>query len=63
MAKFDTVLDQLRIDSSVLMVAFIDLNSGMKLASSGYIKDAEIHTECAVKVIRSELKTIKLLEV
>lgn len=63
MAKFDTVLDQLRIDSSVLMVAFIDLNSGMKLASSGYIKNSEIHIDCAVKVIKSELKTIKLLEV
>lgn len=63
MAKFDVVLDQLRVDSSVLMVAFIDINSGMKLASSGFIKDAEIYIECAVKVIKSELKTIKLLEV
>ncbi|EDV0114379.1 hypothetical protein ZC79_001511 [Salmonella enterica subsp. enterica] len=63
MAKFDTVLDELRIDGSVLMVAFIDLNSGMRLASSGYIKDAETHIECAVKIIKSELKTIKLLEV
>lgn len=63
MAKFDTVLDQLRIDSTVLMVAFIDMNSGMKLASSGYMKNIEVHTECAVRVIRSELKTISLLEV
>lgn len=63
MAKFDTVLDQLRIDSSVLMVAFIDLNSGMKLASSGYVKNAEVHMECAAKIVKAELKTIKLLEV
>ncbi|ENW6032995.1 CZB domain-containing protein [Salmonella enterica] len=63
MAKFDTVLDQLRVDSSVVMVEFIDLNSGMKLASSGYVKNADIHTECAVRIVKSELKTIKLLEV
>lgn len=63
MAKFDTVLDQLRIDSSVLMVAFIDINSGMKLASSGYINNQDIHIECAISVIKSELKTISLLEV
>lgn len=63
MNKFDNVLEQLRPDSSVSYVAFVDMNSGMKLASVGLLKDGDALIDCAIRVMRAELKTIKLLEV
>lgn len=63
MNKFDNVLEQLRPDSSVSYVAFVDMNSGMKLASVGMLKDSDALIDCSIRVMRAELKTIKLLEV
>ncbi|VFS48768.1 hypothetical protein [Budvicia aquatica] len=63
MNKFDNVLEQLRPDSSVSYVAFVDMNSGMKLASVGMPKDSDALIDCSIRVMRAELKTINLLEV
>ncbi|MBJ9240205.1 MULTISPECIES: CZB domain-containing protein [Citrobacter] len=63
MNKFDNVLEQLRPDSSVSYVAFVDMNSGMKLASVGLLRDGDALIDCSIRVMRAELKTIKLLEV
>lgn len=63
MNKFDNVLERLRPDSSVSYVAFVDMNSGMKLASIGNLKDSDALIDCTIRVMRSELKTINLLEV
>ncbi|POT57830.1 hypothetical protein C3432_07765 [Citrobacter amalonaticus] len=63
MNKFDNVLEKLRPDSSVSYVAFVDMNSGMKLASVGMLKDGDALIDCAIRVMRAELKTIQLLEI